>query len=264
MRLYRWWVFLHIGGGVFGFLISHGVSIAVTFRLRKERNPGRIVTLLELSGTSVRGLYVSLALLLLGGVVAGFLGDWWSQAWIWASIVLLALTSVAMLALARPYYRRVGLVARAMADGSTAVSREQLDSILRSGRPIAVAVIGFAGLLLILYLMMFKPSLGLSTGTTPAPVGADVQVSARDIAFNTDTLTAPADRAFELFFENEEAVPHNVSIYRDESRSEALFTGEIITGPGSITYQVGPLAAGTYVFVCDVHPPQMTGVFEVG
>jgi plastocyanin len=260
--LYRWWVFVHIVG-VFAFLVSHGVSMAVTFKLRKERDPARIVNLLELSGASVKAFYGALLVLLTGGIVAGFLGDWWSRAWIWGSVATLVLTSVAMWTLASPYYRRVGLVARAMADGSTAVTGEQLDSMLRSRRPIAIAAIGFTGLLFILYMMMFKPSFGLSTETAPAPVGAEVEVSAANLAFSTDTLTAPADRAFEVFFDNREAVPHNVSIYRDESRSEALFTGEIITGPDSVTYRLGPLAAGTYVFVCDVHPAQMTGTFAV-
>jgi plastocyanin len=261
--VYRFWVFLHILG-VFGFLISHGVSMGVTFQLRKERDPRRIVGLLELSATSVRGFYAAMIVLLLGGVVAGFLGHWWSRAWIWAAIGLLILVSVAMWALASPYYRRVGLVARAIADGSTAVSGEQLEGILRSRRPLTVAAIGFAGLLAILYLMMFKPSLGISTGTAPPTTTADVTVGAANVAFGADMLRAPAGRPFTLLFENEEAVPHNVSIYSDQSRSRALFTGEIITGPGSITYEIGALEAGSYVFVCDVHPAQMTGTFEVG
>jgi plastocyanin len=261
--MYRFWVFVHILG-VFGFLVSHGVSIGVAFQLRKERDPRRIVGLLELSAASVRGFYAALVVLLLGGVVAGFLGHWWSRAWIWAAIGLLILVSVAMWGLASPYYRRVGLVARAMADGSTAVSEEQLGGILRSGRPLTVAGIGFAGLLAILYLMMFKPSLGISTGTEPATTAADVTVAASNLAFDADTLRAPAGRAFTILFENEEAVPHNVSIYAEPDGNETLFKGEIITGPGSITYEVGALEDGTYVFVCDVHPAQMTGTFEVG
>jgi plastocyanin len=261
--VYRFWVFIHILG-VFGFLLSHGVSMGVTFQLRKERDPRRIVALLELSSASVRGFYAALLVLLLGGVVAGFLGHWWSRAWIWSAIGLLIVVSIAMSTLASPYYRRVGLVARAMADGSTAVSAEQLEGILRSRRPLTVAAIGIAGLLAILYLMMFKPSLGISTGTEPPTATADVTVVAKNVAFDPDTLRAPANQAFTILFENEEAVAHNVSIYADEAQSEALFTGEIITGPGSTTYEVGALDPGTYVFVCDVHPAQMTGTFEVG
>jgi plastocyanin len=261
--VYRFWVFVHILG-VFGFLTSHGVSVGVTFQLRRERDPRRVVGLLELSAAAIRWFYGSLLILLVGGVVAGFLGHWWSRAWIWASIGVLVLVSVVMAGVKSPHNRRVGLVARAMADGSTAVSAEQLEGILRSRRPLTVAGIGFAGLLAILYLMMFKPALGLSSGTEPPTTSADVTVAASNLAFDTDTLRAPSGRPFTIRFDNEEAVPHNVSIYADPDGSEALFTGEIITGPGSITYEVGALEAGTYQFVCDVHPAQMTGTFEVG
>ena len=52
-----------------------------------------------------------------------------------------------MYAMARPYYRRVGFVARAMAEGSQAVTAEQFDEILRSPRPVSVAAIGMIGFL---------------------------------------------------------------------------------------------------------------------
>src|SRR5438093_2900212 len=74
-RMYRWWVFVHVVG-VFGFLVSHGVSMYVTFELRGTRDPKRMVSLLELSGSSVRAFYWSFGVLLAGGVVAGFLGHW--------------------------------------------------------------------------------------------------------------------------------------------------------------------------------------------
>ena len=59
-------------------------------------------------------------------------------------------------------------------------------------------------------------------------------------------------------------VPHNVSIYTDPTAAQALFTGELLTGPGKITYTVDALEAGTYFFRCDVHPTTMTGTFVVG
>jgi plastocyanin len=59
-------------------------------------------------------------------------------------------------------------------------------------------------------------------------------------------------------------VPHNVAIYTNASASQALFQGPNQSSPGTISYQVDPLPAGTYFFRCDVHPTQMTGVFVVG
>jgi plastocyanin len=81
--------------------------------------------------------------------------------------------------------------------------------------------------------------------------------------FSTDTLTAPAGKAFTIKFDNQDpAIPHNVAIYPDESATEPLFVGDLVTGPDTITYEVGPLDAGTYYFRCDVHPT-MNGTFEV-
>ncbi len=259
--MYQWWVFVHLVG-VFGFLLSHGVSVMVTFRLRKERDPGRITHLLEVSGTSIKGFYWSLAVLLVGGVVAGFLGHWWGQGWIWAAIATLVIVSLAMYAMARPYYRRVGLVARAMAGGSQAVTDAQLDQILRGSRPNTVAAIGMVGLGFILYLMLFKPTFGF--GSTTAATGPNqVKVVAKGIAFTTKTIAAPASQPFDLIFDNQDGgVPHNVAIYTDSSAATPLFVGTIVTGPRVTTYHVPALQPGTYFFRCDVHH-QMTGTVTV-
>ena len=54
-----------------------------------------------------------------------------------------------------------------------------------------------------------------------------------------------------------------MAIYTNASASTALFKGSLLNAPGSVTYDVKALPAGTYVFRCDVHPAQMTGVFVV-
>jgi hypothetical protein len=158
--LYRWWVYLHLVGA-FGLLASHGASIFMAFALRKERDPARVNAMLEMSGSSLRAFYVSLCALLVGGIAATFDGGWWGQRWIWASLAILVLLIVAMYALAHPYYHRVRFVAGALVEGSHAVTPEQFDMLLRSRRPLAIIAIGLAGLALILYLMLFKPTLGM-------------------------------------------------------------------------------------------------------
>jgi Predicted integral membrane protein (DUF2269) len=153
---YQWWVFLHIAG-VFAFLVAHGVSVGVAFRLRDERDPRRIMALLDLSSWSISLMYIGIALLLTGGIVAGFVGDWWGSGWIWVSLGTLIVVIVSMYAVASGYYKRLRLIVGAMADGSQAVSEEQLAGLLEGPRPWILAVIGFGGLLFILYLMLFKP-----------------------------------------------------------------------------------------------------------
>ena len=149
-------MFLHILG-VFGFLLGHGASVSVAFRLRRERDPARINALLELSGSSLTLFFISLVVLIAAGVVTGFLGRWWGDGWIWTALAILLAITVAMSALARPYYKRIRLVAEALASGSAAVTDDQFVSILRSPMPFVLAAIGYAGLLVILWLMMFKP-----------------------------------------------------------------------------------------------------------
>lgn len=158
--LYQWMVFLHIAG-VFAFLVAHGVSVGVAFRVRRERDPRRIMALLDLSSWSVSLMYLGLVLLLGGGVTAGFSpgipGSWWGDGWIWVSLGTLLLVMIAMYAVAATYYRRLRLIVGAMADGSQAVGDERLADLLEGPRPWVLAVIGFGGVLFILYLMLFKP-----------------------------------------------------------------------------------------------------------
>jgi Cupredoxin-like domain len=269
--MYQWWVFVHLVG-VFGFLMAHGVSVMVLFRLRVERDPRRVNDYLQLSATSTRGFYASLGVLLVGGSVAGFLGHLWSYGWIWGAIIVLVVTSLAMLGMARPYYRRVRLVARALSEGSAAVSAEQFDGVLKSSRPTTIAAIGSVGLLVILYLMLFQPTLGFAPASTSAPPratssapsGPSVTITARGTAFTQTIVGAPASQPFSIVFANADpGGHHNVAIYTDASASTVLFRGALITGAKTVVYRVGALPPGTYFFRCDVHPSQMKGTFEV-
>jgi plastocyanin/uncharacterized membrane protein len=262
--VHRWWVLLHVAGA-FGFVMAHGVSAYAVLRLRKERDPARVAQLLEMSSSSIGVMWNSIGLLLLGGIVAGFTGHFWGQGWIWAAIVLLLAVTVAMYVVATPWVKRLRTVSAAMAEGSRAVSQEQFEEILRSRRPYSIAAIGFAGLLAILYLMIFKPTLGLG-GVPDCPVGTDtVTVCAfDDQAFVPDRLQLAANEPVALAFDNEDGgVQHNVAIYTDSSAEESLFVGDLIAGPDTVTYDVPPLDPGTYFFRCDVHP-QMNGTLEAG
>ena len=63
-------------------------------------------------------------------------------------------------------------------------------------------------------------------------------------------------------FENDDdAVPHNVAIYADDSAAQSLFVGDLVEGPATVTYDVPALDPGVYYFRCDVHP-QMNGTWE--
>lgn len=261
--MHRWWVFLHIAGA-FGFLMAHGVSAYVTLRLPKERDPARVSQLLELSASSVGFMWNSIGLLLIGGIAAGFTGHFWGQGWIWAAIVILVVVMAAMYAMGTTWAKRLRTISSAMVGGTEAVSRPQFEEILRSKRPYTIAAIGFVGLLAILWLMIFKPTLGFG-GVPECPAGTDtITVCAfDDQAFVPDHLQLPASEPVELAFDNRDGgVQHNVAIYRDESAEESLFVGDLIAGAEMVTYDVPALDPGAYYFRCDVHP-QMDGSVEV-
>jgi len=88
-------------------------------------------------------------------------------------------------------------------------------------------------------------------------------VVAENRAFAAGDHVAPADKAFTINFENKDAgIPHNISIRDGGASGPALWTGEIFPGVASRVYQVTPLKAATYTFICDVHPT-MTGTLVV-
>ena len=103
---------------------------------------------------------------------------------------------------------------------------------------------------------------GSSAGTA-APAGSvdpnAIVVTAKDLQFSPTEVSAPADTAFEIVFNNQEGVPHNIKI--SDSTGAEVFKGEIVTNQQA-TYQVPALAAGAYPFVCEVHP-DMKGTVTV-
>lgn len=153
-EFYPHFMLVHIVG-VLAFSLAHGVSAGVALRLRKERDPARIDVLLQLSSVAIRWMYVGLVVLLAGGIVTGFIVNAWNRTWIWVSIGTLVLLIALMYAIATPYYQRVRKVL-SMRMGSESAG-EDIASVMSSSRPIVLALIGYAGLFFIAYLMVFKP-----------------------------------------------------------------------------------------------------------
>ena len=153
---YTWWKFLHIAG-VIAFVMFHGVSMMVALQLRTERDRGRIATMTQLSGSSLRGMYVALLWLIVFGVIAGIQGEWWNDGWFWISVGLLVVAIAEMSAVGRPYYERVKEAIEVRPSGVPRRSDEELDEILRSPIGLWNTVFGIAVLAAIAWLMIFKP-----------------------------------------------------------------------------------------------------------
>lgn len=161
-----WLVLLHILG-VLGFVLVHGASATVAFRLRGERDPVRIRALLELSNAYLNWAYGALMVLLASGIAAGIVGGWWTSGrlWIWVSVGLLVAIFVGMYGVAAPYFEAlrhaVGMATyqdvREHRVPPPPATDGELASLLASRRPAATAFIGLGGIGLIAWLMVLKP-----------------------------------------------------------------------------------------------------------
>jgi hypothetical protein len=152
---YGWWKFIHLAG-VVGFVAAHGTSMAATLMLRRFKEPQQVAGILQLSAATVSAFYVSTIVLLVGGVGAGVVGQWFDQGWIWVSLGLLIGVGILMFPIARKHFRRMRMVLELMETG-TAVSRDDFVRVVSSGNPILTAGTGFVAVLLIVYLMVLKP-----------------------------------------------------------------------------------------------------------
>jgi plastocyanin len=89
-----------------------------------------------------------------------------------------------------------------------------------------------------------------------APTGPVVlALTAHGIAFDKTQLSFPANSQVAIDFDNQDpSTQHNWALYSDAEFTQALFHGEVITGPSQKRYEFTSPAAGTYYFKCDIHP----------
>jgi cytochrome c oxidase subunit II len=100
-----------------------------------------------------------------------------------------------------------------------------------------------------------------SPAASGGSTGQTLQLTAQNVAFQETNLSAAPDVPFTIAFSNQDAgTSHNVDI--QDSTGKSVFRGQVFAGPGTQNYAVPALAAGTYKFVCDVHP-SMTGTLTV-
>ncbi|MCJ7832243.1 MAG: cupredoxin domain-containing protein [Actinobacteria bacterium] len=95
-----------------------------------------------------------------------------------------------------------------------------------------------------------------------APVGAV------GTGYDQTSLEAKAGSAITIEFDNQDSgVPHDADVMSADPASDPaatkLFDGDVITGPATASYDVGPLDKGTYFFLCSVHPTTMNGILTV-
>jgi mono/diheme cytochrome c family protein/plastocyanin len=105
---------------------------------------------------------------------------------------------------------------------------------------------------------------------TPAPaktLGPDATILdlvAQGVAFDKKELTVPAGQPFGINLDNQDppGLPHNVEIRKEDGT--VIADTPTIDGGTKTQYTYDALEAGTYTFICKVHPiPAMTGTLTV-
>lgn len=100
-----------------------------------------------------------------------------------------------------------------------------------------------------------------AAGGTVSVVDGAVDISAADLAFDASVIQATAGEAFTVSFTNNEALPHNFSVYTEEG-GDRIAQGEIINEGVTDEIEIDALEPGEYYFVCDLHP-EMNGTIVV-
>ncbi len=151
------WIFVHLVG-MAGLLATHGVSMYAMFQVRAvDGDRDKIFDLCLLSRRTVGPMYVAIGVLVLGGVAAGLRGHMFGDSWLWISIVVLLATMALMSSLATPYMKKLREGCTLWHDGTYVLSEEDLAAALRGPVTMVTAAAGSLGLLVILYLMVYKP-----------------------------------------------------------------------------------------------------------
>jgi plastocyanin len=105
---------------------------------------------------------------------------------------------------------------------------------------------------------------GGTGGQCTTSQGGKIDVVAENISFDTSCIEVTAGQKAVIRFVNKDAgTQHNIAVYPSaDELTNPLFQGELVTGPDTVEYDVGPLEAGEYYFHCDVHAT-MNGTFKV-
>src|SRR5258708_2538707 len=84
------------------------------------------------------------------------------------------------------------------------------------------------------------PSASSSTGgpgAAPPPGSVVLKITAKDLAFNPRSLTAPPNTPVTVALDNQDSsVQHNFSLYRDNKYTKDIAKGDLDTGPAVKNY----------------------------
>lgn len=163
MSVYRMIVFLHVIS-VMGFIMAHGVSAWMLFKVSRERKVENLCNYLDISSAALRPAMLAMHGVELTGIALTVMAGWWRMGWIWASLALFIAVGVVMAKYGAGYMgsvrRAIGMLSeRDIKKGvrPNPAPYEKLMDIVAAGRPKMVAAAGLSGMAAIVALMVLKP-----------------------------------------------------------------------------------------------------------
>ena len=166
VSFYGWIVYIHILS-ILAFLAAHGITIGTVFKLRRQNNQEETKLLLNLSRGSLALAGAALFSTLITGIALGFMGSWWSQLWIWAALITFFTGYVIMSVFGTRSYDRArlslgiktfyGRRGQQTKDSNMNNRLSGANTVLTPSNFILLTVLCGAGLIFILWLMLFKP-----------------------------------------------------------------------------------------------------------
>ena len=157
--MYNWVVYLHVTV-IFIFLIQHAAEIIVTFKLREQKEPeGVFATYSFMPNNNSRNLRITYSLIIVTGAVAGFMSVWWRMGWMWTALGVMILIWIVMRRIGSQYLYAVDAITeQALKNKDDQSVIEKFRQDLKSRRePEIMTITSLIGMLIILWLMMFKP-----------------------------------------------------------------------------------------------------------
>jgi hypothetical protein len=154
--MYAWLVALHLLGFTV-FIASHGVSMWVAFRVRRERDRAVVTALLDLSLRASQVAYLGLIALGIGGLGAAWSAGFLTTTWNVAAYVVIVVVLVTMFAVASPYYHGLREAIAGTAD-TPPLDDDALVARLQTRRPELLAAVGMTGLVVLIALMTVRPA----------------------------------------------------------------------------------------------------------
>jgi plastocyanin len=109
-----------------------------------------------------------------------------------------------------------------------------------------------------------SPGAGGSPAASGAPgVPGELKITAKNVAFDVKTMTAPANKPFQVLFDNQDAgTSHDWDVL--DASGKKIVDNKDFPGVAQMTYNIPALPAGTYKFECSIHPALMNGQLTVG